>query len=125
MLNSAQKEKLKFFLEKDVKILRGMIYKELMEWKRALYEKDDKLNVEGEVWKAMELSEGDKKCIDEQVKWFLLGEIPDDILIPYAKQTLESLQKNSNPTFAQKNLKQDLESALTVGAPPVNESVPF
>lgn len=127
MLSNAQKEKLKFFMEKDVKILRQVIYKELMEWRRTAWVKsdDEKLNVEGEIRKAMVLSDGDKQFIDSQIQWFLLGEIPDSILIPYAKQTLESLRGNNNPTPAQSGLKRDLESALTVGAPPVQEDVPF
>ena len=124
-LTNAQKEKLKFFMEKDVKILRQVVYKELMEWRRTVYEKDDKLNVEGEIRKAMVLSEGDKQFIDSQIQWFLLGAIPDSILLPYAKQTLESLKGNDKPTFAQKNLQQELQSALTVEQPVNYDEPPF
>lgn len=124
-LINMQKEKLKFFMEKDVKILRQVVYKELMQWRRTVYEKDDKLNVEGEIRKAMVLGACDKQFIDSQIQWFLLGEIPDSILIPYAKQTLESLQGNSNPTFAQGKLKQELQSALTVDEPPKDGDLPF
>lgn len=125
MLTKQQRRLLKKLeLERDVKILRQVVYKELMEWRRKLYQPDNKLNVEGEIRKTMALTEADKKFIDEQIRYFLFAEIPDEILLESGKTTLDDVKSTPNPSLAQKQLRANLENALTLDKPPA-EDLPF
>jgi hypothetical protein len=116
-LSDRQKIRLQELADRDLAITRGMLYNQLQEWKRRIYD-DQELNVNGKVWEAMKLTEGDIKFINQELTKLIKWEYTNETLIELAKSLHAKLKAVSNPTFNQKNLLEDLESALTIdGAP--------
>lgn len=119
-LSDRQKLKLEEMTERELAITRGMIYNQLQEWKRKIYEQEDTrgLNVNGTAWKGMELTKGDIDFVNSQLLEFIQWEYGDKILIGYAEKLLKKLKSVSNPSVPQKALMADLEAALTVDGQP-------
>jgi hypothetical protein len=108
--------KLEPYIRKDVTILRQVVYKELQEWKRKMFEAYDMgeatLNVAGEAYKLAELSEQDKKWIDTQIEWFIIGELPQDFVLKYAERTYNDLNKQPKLSAAQSDLMNKLQPII-------------
>src|SRR5579884_491805 len=96
--------------------IRGMIYNQLQEWKRKIYEPEG-LNVMGEAWKAQALSLGDIAFIQAEMTKIVGMEYSDEFLLMVAKKVLKSLEANTKLSVAQQGLYSDLKEIL--------EGVPF
>lgn len=119
-LDKRQKSRLQELMERELAITRGMLFNQLQEWKRRIYEQttDLELNVGGKAWEGMNLTDGDIKFINAELVKFVNWEYPDEILVSYAKSLYEKLSAVAKPTFNQTSLKEDLESALTIDGQP-------
>lgn len=111
-------------------VMRGMIYNNLQQWKMKLFEANHKTDIQnyvasdydidrlitydnGDLYKFMSLTQADKEFILNQVMSIDEIEVSDEFLLQVADKTLKELNKVKTPTQPQKNLKADLEEALT------------
>lgn len=122
--------------KRDVAILRQVVYKEVQMWKRSLFEQNDNMGhtdqmyVNGEVYGLAELTDLDKKFIDEEIKWFIFGEIDDELVQKYAEKVIADLGRGTKMTIPQSNLQADLKAALkdkltAKASEPVGTDEPF
>lgn len=114
--NNQLRARLGLDLKRDVAILRQVVYKEIQAWKRSIYEANsaqiDDLNVDGKAWEYSRLSEGDRQFIDSEIRWFIFGEIPDDLVKQYAEKVLADLNSQTSLSAAQGKLRDDLSLGL-------------
>lgn len=102
------------WFEKDVMILRQVVYKEIMEARRNLNK-----DFEMKATDLVKLTEADKKFIDKEIQWFLFGQIPDDIITLYA---LKQQQGKEGKDLQGRDLKEALTVAPTM---PADDELPF
>lgn len=123
-LSDLQRNKLKYYLQKDLAITRGMIYNNLQEWKRTVYEGEagQDLNVAATAYDSMRLTKADIDFINGELEKIMFWEIPDTILYRYAEITLADLSKQNRLSQPQQQLKNDLQEALTPGK---TDEIPF
>ncbi len=119
-ISPALKIKLLSKIKREISIIRGMLFKEVMEWKRLEIQSRAKAMPEGSTFVTVDqikLSDEEKKVIDSQIDWFLaedLEKLGDDLVIQKAKSVLADLEKVKILSQPQKNLKAELQEALTV-----------
>lgn len=119
-LSDFSRERIKAMIKNDPAFgaIRGMLYNNLQEWKRLMFKINHDgtelaiMNVQGEVWDAMRLSESDKKFLAEELLSIDDFDFSDEFLIKIAKKTLDKLNKVKQPTLPQKNLQKDLKEAM-------------
>lgn len=123
-LNERQKIRLQELAERELAITRGMLFNQLQEWKRKVFDENYErrvggtLNVVGEAWKAMELTKGDMDFINQELEKFVKWQYPSKILTHFAETLHKKLASLPRLTKLQQGLKLDLESALTSDEPP-------